>query len=559
MKTLEQWCIENNEYEELRLYNNAKNEKKSNEVAYSGRDPVNWKCNKCGIEWKQPTNKMSRRANKGCPYCLHLRPSYFYNVCTEYPILEDEWYHEKNQKSPTEYLPNSSAKIWWKCKNGHIWQAVIKDRTNAIDRNLKSGRAICPYCNHEKVSNTYNLLTESPDIARQWCYLKNGNLTPTDVTPKSQKKVWWICDFNPNHIWQDTISNRTALNRKCKICSKEFTISFPSRSIYYYLSQCFPDCEIEYKISGKYILDICIPSSKIALEYDGLYFHSSKESKIREDKKDNFFKEFGFDVIRIKEQKHQDLDKLIKEVMILIGLKTKRKLIIDIDTKRDYQKIENLYYHVRKSNTIAVKCPELLNEWSSDNDRSPDTIKYTSNYYAKWVCPKCNRVYNASVYNRVIHKSNCPFCANRRVTEQNSLYHNHPDISKQWHNKKNNGLRPEDVTSGSDKMVWWKCEKGHEWQARVYSRTGKSKSNCPYCSHRKLAPENTLEIRCPELIKLWHYNKNEGKTPKDFSYGSNVTVWWKCEKGHEWQMKINAIRRLKSDIKCPQCRRIVRK
>ena len=118
---------------------------------------------------------------------------------------------------------------------------------------------------------------------------------------------------------------------------------------------------------------------------------------------------------------------------------------------------------------------------------------------------------------------------------------------------------PEDVTSGSDKMVWWKCEKGHEWQARIYSRTGKDKCKCPYCSHRKLAPENTFETRHPNLIKFWNYEKNNGKNPKDFSYASNVTVWWKCEKGHEWPMQINKIGRLKSTIKCPLCRKTIKR
>lgn len=574
MKTLEQWCIENNETEELALYNNAKNEKKSSEISFSSTKKVNWKCSKCGIEWKQSLNKMSSRAQKDCLYCTHKKASYFYNLSTEYPMLEKQWYYEKNEKEPKDYLPNSSAKVWWKCEQGHIWKACIVDRRYAVDRNTIKGNAICPYCNHSRASSTYNLVTEYPNIARQWNYLKNGKLKPTDVSPKSQKNVWWVCDFNPNHIWKDRISNRTALNRECTICSKEFTISFPARSIYYYLKQYFDDCEMEYRVLKKYVLDICIPSCKIAIEYDGWYFHSSEAAKIRENKKDDLLKKNQFEMLRIKERKeesnqiivennrieyylgdnYKNLDTLIREVLLLIGKKTKRNFLIDVDTKRDNQKIENLYYHVRKSNTLAVKCPELVEQWSSKNDRSPDTIRMACNYKAKWICEKCQKEYESTIHNRVVNKSGCPYCANRKVSEQNSLKNNYPDKAKQWNYDKNDGLGPEDVTSGSDKEVWWKCEKGHEWKAKVYTRTGKNKGNCPYCSHTKLAVENSLEIRKPELKQIWDYEKNKGKTPKDFFYSSNKNVYWKCEKGHEWEMSVNKIQRIKSEIKCPYCR-----
>ena len=49
--------------------------------------------------------------------------------------------------------------------------------------------------------------------------------------------------------------------------------------------------------------------------------------------------------------------------------------------------------------------------------------------------------------------------------------------------RKNNGLTPMDVMSNSHKRVWWKCEKGHEWQAIVASRNGGR--GCPVCAREK--------------------------------------------------------------------------
>ena len=49
--------------------------------------------------------------------------------------------------------------------------------------------------------------------------------------------------------------------------------------------------------------------------------------------------------------------------------------------------------------------------------------------------------------------------------------------------EKNNkiGLFPDKVSAGSFKKVWWKCKKGHSWQAKVASRT--EGHNCPICNN----------------------------------------------------------------------------
>lgn len=45
-----------------------------------------------------------------------------------------------------------------------------------------------------------------------------------------------------------------------------------------------------------------------------------------------------------------------------------------------------------------------------------------------------------------------------------------PELAKEWHPTKNGDLTPYDVTYGSLKKVWWQCEKGHEWKARIGKR-----------------------------------------------------------------------------------------
>ncbi|UQT48905.1 zinc-ribbon domain-containing protein [Flavonifractor plautii] len=40
---------------------------------------------------------------------------------------------------------------------------------------------------------------------------------------------------------------------------------------------------------------------------------------------------------------------------------------------------------------------------------------------------------------------------------------------------------PGDLTAGTRRKVWWRCDKGHEWQASVLSRTSLG-NGCPVCA-----------------------------------------------------------------------------
>ena len=129
-----------------------------------------------------------------------------------------------------------------------------------------------------------------------------------------------------------------------------------------------------------------------------------------------------------------------------------------------------------------------------------------------------------------------------------------PKLSKQWHPDKNGKLTPDKVTPGTKRKAWWKCEKGHEWQATISSRN--RGVGCPFCTGKKTLPEKSLAALKPELAKQWHPTKNGTLLPTDVTTGSNKLVWWKCEKGHEWQTVI--AHRKYSSI-CPVCREIKRK
>ncbi len=128
--------------------------------------------------------------------------------------------------------------------------------------------------------------------------------------------------------------------------------------------------------------------------------------------------------------------------------------------------------------------------------------------------------------------------------------HNRQALLRQWHPIKNEPLTPKQITYGSRRKIWWRCERGHEWQAIVYTRTT-SGAGCPVCAGKKTCPgENDLASRRPELAAQWHPVKNGGVTPADVLPGSHRMAWWICGKGHDWQAMVKS---RVSGAGCPVC------
>lgn len=130
---------------------------------------------------------------------------------SDIPVLLDEWDFDKNTIKPTEVTGGSHKIVWWLCKKqGHSWQAVIKNRAKGIG---------CPYCSGRYISEgTNDLAALYPELVDEWDYEKNGELTPHSVAAYSNKKVWWKCKLH-GHSWQAMTQNRTKHNQGCPYCS----------------------------------------------------------------------------------------------------------------------------------------------------------------------------------------------------------------------------------------------------------------------------------------------------------------------------------------------------
>ncbi len=508
-----------------------------------------WKCIK-GHEWQATVGSRNKRI--GCPYCSGRYAIKDENdLQTVNPSLAKEWNHERNDNlKPNEFKPNSSQKVWWKCSKGHEWQAIIKSR------NLGNK---CPYCSNRKVLIGYNdLQTLNPSLAGDWNHERNS-IAPTNITPNSNKKVWWKC--RKEHEWQATVNSRNN-GIGCPVCSSERQTSFPEYAIVFYLKKYGLEVLHSYKKKG-YELDVFIPSKNIAVEYDGNFWH---KNRLKQDLNKNLkCKNDGIILYRIREelpslndssfdyfvQKNQkDLPIILERVLSeIIGIS------IDVDLDRDAIAIENLREFTEKNNSLLICNPDLATEWNYEKNGNlkPEHLTVNSNKKVWWKCSKGHE-WQASL--NVRNRGNgCPYCAGKRILYGwNDLQTINPLLAKDWNYEKNNGLTPADVTPNSDKKVWWKCHKGHEWQSSINNRN--KRSGCPYCSSNKVLKEyNDLQTINSALAEEWNHEKNN-LSPTDITSNSNKKVWWKCSKGHEWQATV--YNRNKGSG-CPECAKERRK
>lgn len=201
----------------------------------------------------------------------------------------------------------------------------------------------------------------------------------------------------------------------------------------------------------------------------------------------------------------------------------------------------------KQKQPISETHPELAKEWhhTKNGGLLPTNLNYSSKKIW-WKCLKNKKhEWEASILDRIGNikigrkGTNCPYCSNQRVCEDNCLATISPELAKEWHLTKNEKLTPSDVLNSSRKSVWWICKKNHEWKAVVRNRSTKIKTGCPYCSNQKACKDNCLSTKNPELIKLWHPTKNGSLTPNDVLPKSAKKCWWICEKGHEHLSKIS--------------------
>lgn len=206
-------------------------------------------------------------------------------------------------------------------------------------------------------------------------------------------------------------------------------------------------------------------------------------------------------------------------------------------------------------NDLLSKRPEIAAEWDAERNAplTPDAVCAGSGKRVWWRCPE-GHSYRAPVAERTrVKPSGCPYCAKHLLLPGvNDPKTRNPALAAEWDAEKNGSVRMETLQNSSRYRAWWRCGRGHSYQAsvcsRVYNRTG-----CPYCTGKKaLAGFNDLASQRPELAAQWDAVRNAPLTPEAVTLGSGRRVWWRCAEGHSWQTAV--FNRVSAGTGCPVCR-----
>ena len=195
---------------QTRYLNKGENAKTPEQTFAGSGFCAEWQCPICSHEWQCQVAQRVRN-DCGCPQCSRIDSRI--NMCT-HPTFEAvqlpplmEWDYERNTKDnihPQNITLGSRKLVHWvchKCPKGqlHRYQMSAAQRT----RKPASG---CPYCAGRQVCNCNSLAVHDPLVSSEW-EIGMNDMTPADVTMRSNKVVWW--KNNVRGSWQQRITDRT--------------------------------------------------------------------------------------------------------------------------------------------------------------------------------------------------------------------------------------------------------------------------------------------------------------------------------------------------------------
>lgn len=237
----------------------------------AGSGYVTWKCttNPNHGTWSASVSKRTS-SNTGCPRCSGsiIVPGET-DLATTHPWLVAEL---KDPTLATKISKGYDGSVEWVCNNTnppHTWTASPTNRVKGVG---------CTYCTNKKVLIGLNdIATTNPELVP---LLVDQDKAKT-YTVGTKAKLEWKCFNNTNHVWlAEPYRFFSPSPPSCPECFKERR-SAPEQHLVEIIQTLLPNTEIQTSVKGLLSnplqeLDIVIPSQNLAIEFNGLYWHSDQ-------------------------------------------------------------------------------------------------------------------------------------------------------------------------------------------------------------------------------------------------------------------------------------------
>lgn len=535
------------------------NEKKPSDFLPGSHKSVWWVCSK---QHAFAMGIRDRVNGKPCPYCSNYKVlAGFNDLVTMCPDVAKEWNYEKNgDLDPTQVKYSANLKVWWKCREGHEWEAFVFNRSKGHG---------CPYCcNFTSLSGYNDLSTTHSDLVREWNYERNKGMEPSSFLAGSHKKVWWKC--SKGHEWKAEIKSRSS-GQKCPYCSNKKVLSGYNDLYTYCINNCRDDLinEFDAEKNDFKLSDVTYGSDKLIWWKcpKGHSYQATGHRRIRTGS--------GCGVCS-----HNILMKGV--------------------------------------NDLLTTHPEIAKEWDySKNAETPDEVMAGSNIKKYWFTCSKGHSYKTALLNRM-HGTDCPICSmekhtsfpekavfyyiNKFVENAKENYRN-PILGRKeidifiprfcvgieydgaaWHKDYQRDLEKDNVCAENGIKIIRLRENGcvdyNSDSIKIYippynmeelnkaiksifeylnasfhvdidSDIDVDRDRIKILERINLSEkENSIASVCPEILKYWDYDKNGKITPEQITHASMKKIHLKCGIGHEWE---SVVSNFASRPRCPYC------
>lgn len=418
------------------------------------------------------------------------------NFVRKYPDLAKEIHTTKNNDIDFSRLTyySETTKINWICSVKkecgciHEYYATPRSRT----------RNGCPFCNGSKICFHESIYYLFPEIMKEWDYTKNTIIDPKNTSRGSKLKVWWTCLQKTvcgcTHKYETEIKSKCTTKTGCPYCISSAGRIFCEHASFAYL---FPNLLKEWHPTKNNGL---LPTELAPGSHKRIWWQCLNKTPCG--------------CVHVYDTQ------LLRRTQFGVGCQ--------------YCKEGTAF--VCEHTSLGGKYPDLAREWhtTKNGDLSPYNVAFGSSKKVWWMCLNvpdcgCQHIYEAAVCSRTSNNPNrkvtgCPYCSlgTTRFCVHNSFEAVFPRIADEWHPTKNDDLKPDMITYGSKKVVWWLGKCGHEYECSMLQRTRGSGCNLCFSGNKceKIVYDFLVEVYGDierGFKKDWCKNEETGRyLPFDF-------------------------------------------
>ena len=375
----------------------------------------------------------------GCPVCAGRKVVASNCLATLYPELAAQWHPTKNgDLTPDQVFGRTSRKVWWQCPvdvDHPAWLANPESRANGTG---------CPACGRHVVEAArrrpapgQSLADLHPEVASRWDQSQNGDLTPSDVRPKSHQEVHWRCDVAEDHRWTSPIARIVDSGAGgCPFCAGKRTSSTNSL--------------------------LAEGDSALVSLWD-----SEKNGDLKPSD------------VTLKSKKRVWWSCPVAEDHRWRGAVGATRSCPFCNPKSGKASSTNNFRDFGPEDAVSQW------DWAKNAGKGPEDVTLHSNKQIHWRCEVAEDHRWKATPNQRASGSACPFCDPRggRPSSTNNLRDHGPaEVVAEWDYEANGGMRPEDFNRSSGKAVFWQCsvDPQHRWRAKIDNRV--KGRGCPECA-----------------------------------------------------------------------------